>query len=222
VVPSIWATDGFILANQSLPWHPPKVRFMYYNNCDFRIVTLDRTPRSTLPSRPKSIGDQPGDLGRIGEAIGFSGVLKGAIGRPVLATRLVDFCKSDKIRLSTTRRSTILEDPDKNIERNAIFLLCGIGIYRNGIDWYSLEQQFIRWNLKIAKRATGESYGFIDRLGLIEKLQKGRKINPMRINSTGEAYLMRQGIDIKSIRNQVNSMDDVKSQLLDLEEFLGI
>jgi hypothetical protein len=44
------------------------------------IVHPDRTP----PSRPKSIGDQPGDLGHIGEAIGFSGVSEGAIGLSIL------------------------------------------------------------------------------------------------------------------------------------------
>jgi hypothetical protein len=117
-----------------------------------------------------------------------------------------------------------LEDPNKNLERNDIFLLCGIGIFPNGIDWHSLATTFIRWDLKIAKREHSELYQFIDRLGLTDELQRpeGRKINSMMINSTGEAYLMRQGIDIKSIRSQVKSIDDVKSQLLDLEEFLGI
>jgi hypothetical protein len=112
-----------------------------------------------------------------------------------------------------------LEDPDKNIERNAIFLLCSIGIYRNGIGWYALAQQFIRWDLKLAKQQYSDGYRFIDRLGLTDKFQNPSR---MTINSAGEAYLIRQGIDIQAIRSQVESMDDVKSQLSDLEEFLGI
>ncbi len=45
---------------------------------DTRSNLIDRTPPIDV-TIPKSIGDQPGDLGRIGEAIGFSGVLEGAI-----------------------------------------------------------------------------------------------------------------------------------------------
>jgi hypothetical protein len=112
-----------------------------------------------------------------------------------------------------------LEDPDANLEKNAIFLLCGIGIHQNGIGWYALAQQFIRWDLKIAKREHHKLYEFIDRLELTNKFQ-----NPDRrtINSTGEAYLMRQGIDIKAIRSRVDSINDVKSKLSDLEDFLGM
>jgi hypothetical protein len=51
---------------------------MYYRDRHWPISTPDRTPPIDV-TIPESIGDQPGDLGRIGEAIGFSGVSEGAI-----------------------------------------------------------------------------------------------------------------------------------------------
>jgi hypothetical protein len=84
VVAPIWAMDNLILASQSPRSYQSKVRFLYCRDRASAYFNPRSYPRSTLPSRPKSIGDQPGDLGRIGEAIGFSGVLEGAIEQQTL------------------------------------------------------------------------------------------------------------------------------------------
>jgi hypothetical protein len=56
------------LASQSPRWYQPKVRFLYYHDRTLAYFNA-RSPNSIDVTIPESIGDQPGDLGRIGEAI---------------------------------------------------------------------------------------------------------------------------------------------------------
>ena len=98
-------------------------------------------------------------------------------------------------------------------------LLCSIGIYKHGTTWYALEQQFIRWDSRMAKFSKIEAYTLIDELNLIDKYQGSENSLPkMSINAQGEEYLRNMQINISEIREKVYSMDNVKTELHHLEE----
>jgi hypothetical protein len=109
--------------------------------------------------------------------------------------------------------------------KNVLFLLSAIGIYKQriGITWYQLEQQFIRFDFRIAKLSHGEAYGIIDELNLVDYQDQELEDSlprKMVINSKGEDFLKNHKINIYEIRNRVFSMDDVKSELISLEKFI--
>ncbi len=101
----------------------------------------------------------------------------------------------------------------------ALCLLCSIGIYKYGTTWYALEQQFIRWDSRMAKFSKTEAYALIDELNLIDEGQDSESSLPkMSINMQGEEYLRNVQINISEAREKVCSMDDVKTELRRLEE----
>jgi hypothetical protein len=101
----------------------------------------------------------------------------------------------------------------------ALCLLCSIGIYKYGTTWYAVEQQFIRWNSRMAKFSKTEAYTLIDELNLIDQGQGSESSLPkMLINAQGEDYLRDVQINISEIREKVCSMDDVETELRRLEE----
>lgn len=108
-----------------------------------------------------------------------------------------------------------------NINANILFLLSSIGIYERGISWYSLEQQFIRWDCKSAKTEKGKFYEFIEKGDLVDFNESQLQGFPiMKINFKGKRYLQDANIDILKIRSRVYSMEDVKNELLQLESLL--
>ena len=107
----------------------------------------------------------------------------------------------------------------EKVKKIALCLLCSIGIYKYGITWYALEQQFIRWDFRMAKFSKKEAYKLINELNLIDQSQGLESSLPrMSINAQGEEYLRNVQINISEVREKVGSMDDVETELRRLEE----
>jgi hypothetical protein len=120
--------------------------------------------------------------------------------------------------LNTSDEKNLQSEDDVN--KVILFLLCAIGIYNQGITWYALEQQFIRWDFKLAKLSKAEAYTVINELNLIDERQNPEdKLPKMSVNVNGEEYLLKNTqINIRQIRNKVCSIDDIKTELHCLEK----
>jgi hypothetical protein len=113
----------------------------------------------------------------------------------------------------------MLKNSDNNDEKNTIFLLCAISFYDQGITWYALEQQFIRWDLKVSKFSKGESYSILNSLDLVDRCYDlSTNMAKMTINTAGKKYLTDRTIDIDIMKDKVFCMNDIKSELSQIEE----